>query len=105
MKHSGGQVGEADDFRGFDNGQTRGALPPPYGEAGAMGGVERPNFSGAGVGQVAEDFSETVATIAHGQQAEGIAATGGAPAPCDGAGGVMRRQRTFEFVGGNQDAH
>ena len=70
---------------------------------GTMRGVHRPGRLHFAAHQAADDFTKTVAAIAHGQQVQGIAAARFAPAGRDGFGRRARGERALEFIRDNQN--
>ena len=69
-----------------------------------MRGIQRFGGLHFSANQTADDFTKTVAAIAHRQHLQGITAARFAPASCDGFGRRARRERAFELVRNNQNS-
>ena len=100
-----GQLRQTDDASGFDDGGGGFGVPPPTGGDGAVRCVDGFGDNRLSADEGTHDLAKSIAAIAHRQQFERVPGPGATPSAGNRLGGVIRRERAFEFVGDDEGLH
>ncbi len=105
MEAAGRKHGESDNVCAFDHRRLSLRAPPPVSLDGFVRGIDGGRDLFLGADQLANDFTEAISAIAHGEQLELIAGTSAQPAGSDDAGRFVGAKCALEFVRDDQDSH